>query len=680
MPHRSLRALLLAAVALSRASNVFAAGEMKTLVGAFADPKLGGPCVAVRDGKLAHADLEIALGTGVACPVLAGEAKIGWFYSGTASFRYLSRDRIEYPVLRFNAKSEGRVEVKDVDGGSLAVTGSARTVFFAASSGALPALAGADTEAPVSAFQKHRTAFARYGGLSTPHLFAAAALDRWTTPAVRVELGEGDGPLLYTFEPTDERSESLEILGEYVTSDREVRRELRSTILSEQPIARDRRVPVPAPFSVTAVDYELTASGGDSVAIQARTTIVPARDGIRVLRFELPGRILTSSGPGESSERTYRVASVTDGKGGPLDFDQARGYVIVDLARSLAKGEAPDVVFHVEGNYLVRPNGDNYWILEGAEIFPQPERSGAQYTSHGLIRVKKPFRAFASGTTVRRAEDGEDNVVEVRSDLPTDLLAVVAGKYSSSEETRDGLTVRVSTYAAKNPRSQTQLTELAFGMIRHFERFLGPFPNSEFNIVQVNDLGWGQAPLGVMLITNEAFDLLLPEDLKQIYTEGINERFAHEIAHQWWGHAVRVPNPNERWLSESFAEYCAGLMVKRAQGKGRLDNLKASWKVRGKEASHVAPIALADRITFRDIPTYESYRVGLLYAKGPWLLSRLNDEIGDEKFLTFLKSYQKTLRGKCGSTTLAIELLRVLTGKDYGPFFEANFWGTGMPN
>ena len=87
-----------------------------------------------------------------------------------------------------------------------------------------------------------------------------------------------------------------------------------------------------------------------------------------------------------------------------------------------------------------------------------------------------------------------------------------------------------------------------------------------------------------------------------------------------------------------------------------------------------------DRGSSRDDRTHFEHRFGLLYAKGPWLLSRLHDEIGDEKFLSFLKSYQKTLRGKCGSTKLAGDLLRVMTGKDYTPFFDANFWGTGMPN
>jgi len=673
------RALALA-LTLPLASISFAGDGLTTVVGALADPKLGAPCLSAHDAKLAHADLEVTLVIGKVCPVLAGETKIGWFFAGNATFRYVSRERIEQPVLHYNAKVEGRVAVKDLEGGSAALTGTVGTVFFAASGGTLPEMAGEPADAPREAFEKHRASFARYAELSMPHLFAQAKLDGWAAPAVRVELDGGDGPLAYTFEPTDARSESLELLASYATSDRHVRKEFRATALSDQPIGRDRREPTPPPFAVMAVDYQLTAAGGDTVVVTARMTVVPVRAGLRVARFDLPGRILVWTGPGESTARTYRVASVTGGAGEALEFDQGIEDVIVDLGRVSPPGRPVDIEFRIEGNFLVRPNGDNYWILVGEELFPQPEWAGAQYTTHGVIRVKKPLVAFASGKTVKREDSGEDNVLEVRSELPSPFPSVIAGKYTSSEDTRDGLTLRVATYAMPNARSQAQLTELAFAMIRHLERFLGPFPVSELNVVQVNDLGWGMAPQGMMLITNEAFDRLLPADLAQWYTEGINERFAHEIAHQWWGNAVRPHDADETWLSESFAEYSAGLMVKKAQGKGAFDDMKASWKFRSKESTKVAPIALTYRISRRDHATVFDHRMGLWYSKGPWLLSRLHDEIGDEKFLTFLKSYQKSLRGKAGSTKLVAELLRVLTGKDYAPFFDANFWGTGMPN
>ena len=54
-------------------------------------------------------------------------------------------------------------------------------------------------------------------------------------------------------------------------------------------------------------------------------------------------------------------------------------------------------------------------------------------------------------------------------------------------------------------------------------------------------------------------------------------------------------------------------------------------------------------------------------------------ELGDETFLTFLKSYQKSFAWKFGTTKHVAGLLQYLTKKDYGPFFEKYYWGTAMP-
>ena len=680
LSRRGLRAGVLTVLPVVLFCRVARGGdELANLVTALETQQASSSCLAITQGSLSSGSLQILLSQGTACPLVVGETKLGWFYVGDAKFRYTSRDRIEQPLLRYNVKEEGHLELEDVSGGQTRISGTARTVLFATTSGTPPSLTGSAGEPVSEALEKHRETFRRDDAVSTAHTLAAAMLDQGPSATVRVELDGGDGTLRYTFDPIDSRSEILEYLGKYSTTDGQLRKMLRATALSVQPISRDRRVAVPPPFAMTAVDYELTSTGGDTVAVTARARVVALRDALRVLPFEVPGPILVRSGPGDSSARSHRVVSVKDGAGTALPFVRENRSLLVDLGRPAAKGTEIEIAFRIEGDYLVRPGGDNYWILEGEDLFPQPPWAGRQYTTHGVIRVKKPFVPVASGTTVRRAEEGDDNVLEVRSDVPSALTAVIAGKYEFQELVRDGLTIRVATYGGRNAQVQTQLSELAFGMIKHMERFLGPFPVPELDIVQVNDLGWGQAPLGMMLITNEAFDRLLPKDLAQIFLKGINERFAHEIAHQWWGHAVRWPDDEENWLSESFAEYCAGLMVKRAQGKGEFDNLKATWRTRGKAATRVAPVALANLISSRDRATYREYRSGLLYAKGPWLLAHIHDEIGDDKFLMFLKSYQKTLRGKWGSTMLVADLLRAITGKDYAPFFDANFWGTGMP-
>jgi aminopeptidase N len=166
----------------------------------------------------------------------------------------------------------------------------------------------------------------------------------------------------------------------------------------------------------------------------------------------------------------------------------------------------------------------------------------------------------------------------------------------------------------------------------------------------------------------------------QLFSQGVNHRFAHEIAHQYWGTVVKSPSWEEQWLEEAFAEYCAALFIRDAKGKGDYEMLVAGWKSRAKLANDVAPIPLANRV---EVPSDREmefrYRTGLLYGKGPYLLSVLHKQVGEESFLTFLKSYQKTFRWKFGSTKHVEGLLGFLTKKDFKPFFDANYWGMGLP-
>ena len=122
-----------------------------------------------------------------------------------------------------------------------------------------------------------------------------------------------------------------------------------------------------------------------------------------------------------------------------------------------------------------------------------------------------------------------------------------------------------------------QLSDLAFSIIEYYEQFLGPFPFPEFDILEINDWGFGQAPPGVMFITKEAFNPLMGED-EPALLQGINERFAHEIAHQYWAHVVKMPSLQEQWLTESFAEYSAALFLKQFKGNSTYNSLVNHWK------------------------------------------------------------------------------------------------------
>ena len=280
---------------------------------------------------------------------------------------------------------------------------------------------------------------------------------------------------------------------------------------------------------------------------------------------------------------------------------------------------------------------------------------------------------------MRRETEGDWNVLEAKLDQPVGYIAILAGKYQFDEETKNGLTVRVASFIVKNAEAYKSLRSIAFAAAEIYPRFLGPFPFDELTIIERNDLGWGQAPAGLVFITKEAFTPKQEEANE--YVVGVNRRIAHELAHMYWGSAVKAETIEDVWIQEAFAEYSSALFMKDAGRPGDYTKALANWKADTKDSNNVTNIPMSNYL-FNEGDPLDSFitRNNLVYGKGALLLAALHRELGDEAFLTFLKSYQKSFKGKYGNTAQAMGLLQFLTKKDYAPFFEQYYYGTGIPD
>jgi Aminopeptidase N len=160
----------------------------------------------------------------------------------------------------------------------------------------------------------------------------------------------------------------------------------------------------------------------------------------------------------------------------------------------------------------------------------------------------------------------------------------------------------------------------------------------------------------------------------------VNERFAHELSHQWWGNGVRLPDLSEQWLSESFAEYCSAFFIRQAAGKQAYDLYLTRWRSRAAQTKETVPLLLAHRLRAKnDQIQAGNLRTWMLYDRGPLVLAAIHREIGDEAFLTFLSSVQSTLGGKVGTTKRVEEVLEAVTRRDWTPFFDRFVRGTEIP-
>ena len=404
--------------------------------------------------------------------------------------------------------------------------------------------------------------------------------------------------------------------------------------------------------------------------------LVPIGRPLSVLRLNLDSTIYTTFG-GNLARRAERLRQVTDEAGRALEFVHGYDETLIQLAEPAAPERPIKLKFEIDGDFLVSPAGDSYWELGVHDWFPQPSLAGQLYTFHALVRVKKPFVPFAPGKTIRRTTEGDENVLETRVDKPICFAVILAGRYTIYEEVKGGVTIRVATYALDNPRAVKQLANLTGSIIQYYEEFLGPFPLPEFNIIEINDIGWGQAPPGTMFITKEAFNPIMTAHTGQGGSRGVNARFAHEIAHQYWGTVVKMPSLEEQWLTESFADYSAALFMKAYKNEAEYKAIVSEWRGLSSWAdADEIPISLANSAA--GLNRFD-LRYGLLYNKGPALLYALHKELGDEAFFTFLKSYQKSFAWKFGTTKMVAGLLQYMTKKDYMPFFDKYYWGTEMP-
>jgi hypothetical protein len=540
----------------------------------------------------------------------------------------------------------------------------------------LPALAGDAGPALDQAFAAHRDTFSREKEEDAAFLFIKQKIDAPTTPVVHAQFKGGTETAAYTYDPLITRSEKLYSLHKTrETSIREYQQALWPVVLSEQLVGQTRRQFIEPAYLLFDLTYTLVASEKNDATLNVVETIVPRTRPQRVFLFNQFDMVYDNN----RNARHYNVRSVTDESGKELSYVHRNDRLLIGLPQAAPENTPFKLKFDIAGDFLIRPSGDSYWELGTAPWFPQPELNGQYYTIHSTVKVKKPYVAFAPGQTVSRREEGDYNVIENKIDKPVQFAVVLAGRYFYEEETQNGLTIRVASYAGKNSRAMKQLTNLAFKIIEFYEPFLGPFPFNEFNIIEINQFGYGQAPPATMFITKEAFNPV-GADINEIFSQGINHRFAHEIAHQYWGHVVKMGSAEEQWVTESFAEYSSSFVVKQLKGKNQYKAMENTWKANANDATKASSIAMANRLRdYSDNRTAFIDRTHLVYDKGAYVLAMLHKEIGDDMFLSFLRNFQARYAWKYATTQDMVTLLQQLTKKDFTTFFEQNFWGTGMP-
>ncbi len=621
---------------------------------------------------------QLRLAEGQVLPLMDGDREVGVYFKGTGVFTLPIDQEDEIPVVRFNIASNTKVKPR-WEGRSLFLDISVREFNLLYEGLQLPPFGPANPQPGESLSQALSAFRAKYlapGWRNRNHTILAARHNLPAQAAWYMNFVGDQGLWEFVRDPWTMRSEQLWFgrprstrEGKWLTNIL-VMAPVSTRVLGSQP-----RHPVNPPFIMRHVDLDLVAHANETCTYVATETFVPQSSGMKVMSLSLIDTILV---PNTGVDRHLKLLNVTQ-DGRKLNFNHQENELLIELSSPSVLGDSIKLRFEVEGDFLIQPNELTCWELGDEPWLPSTQMEGMRFTASSKIRSEKPFFPLASGQTLNRREEGAFHVLETRVDQPSSDFFIVAGKYILEEMSRDGITVRVASYAHKSS-SDRKLATLALDIIKFYEPMLGPFPVKELNIVQRNSYGSGQAPSGFLFITNEAFNPLLGV-YNRWFSYGINQRYAHEIAHQYWGDQVMIASDEENWISEAFAQYCSALVIRSGRGESEFKRLMVNWTSEAQAQATLATIPTVRRV--QDLDNYQNthrIRWGLLYGKGAILLYKIHTEIGDQAFATLMRSFQTSLKGRPGTTQDLIILLKMITKKDYTDFFEKYLYGTAMPS
>lgn len=672
--------LILAIVGLTSlgiAADGPASVSLHKQVATYSEQPTLGAAFTVQDWSLPMGRMTFTMTSGTVAPMVSSGRMLGFHFKGKGSFRYRSEEPLERAALVSNYKQNiGGINTKailtEVDGQQiLTVEVKSFTLWQEGLIQVLPS--GAPAEPPSDSFTRDWAFFKRDGLGDRGHDFAAHLANTPGRGLARAEITGEDSPFIYTLDQGGSQREKLwSIAGPYRPA---VYDGLRRVLLSDQPIGWTWKAPLSPLLNLTAVDIDMKASLG-SADLKVTETLVAGDEGLTILSMNLYNVVDPTYKLGN-----YHVSKVLDAEGRSLPFHHRNNTILVQLEQPHPAGEPFKLTFEYGGPILLRPGGDSYWELGVEPWFPQPEMDGQAYTVHALIQTPKEDVPVAPGKTIRRSLSDSGNLLEVRIDKPVQFFSMFAGAYSFTEEAKDGLMIRVAAYGNQGGGMQKRLIDIARQTIGFYEDLFEKFPFEEFNIIQVNAFGYGQAPPGMMIITNEAFNGKV-DDFSALFTKGINQRFAHEIAHQYWGHLVKMATPEEQWITESFANYASALAMRsmKNQGTSAFEGMLSRWRNQASAYASAGTIPFANRLRWIENPRGSFLaRTSLLYEKGALILEALHKEMGDKNFALFMKSIIANFRWKPANTPSVEQIANMAGRKDFGPLFRDCYWGTQMP-
>jgi len=485
---------------------------------------------------------------------------------------------------------------------------------------------------------------------------------------------------------------------------------LKSEYLNHNASSReDRRL-----FATHGYKIETVISKNDHLTSTATVTFEPLVAGERVLKFGLLPNL--------------RVTRVNDEQGQDLYFIQESrkedGSFYAILSKSPETGKEYSITVEYAGDKVLADAGNgSFYVSARSSWYPNLNGFGERSLYDLTYKVPRKYKVVSVGKLQAESVEHDFAVTHWTTPVPVAVAGFNYGDYKKIELPADKIGYRIAGYYltevpnALFPYSQGaflqnmapgDMTEYALEQTRAqlqvCSYYFGKSPYDDIYITEQPNFSFGQSwpnlvylPISAYLDSTQRW--LLFGHINNKFTGFVQEVTPHEVAHQWWGHAVGWASYHDQWLSEGFAEFSAGLFLQEAMGKDwRKDYLEFWERLRqrilekntyGVAPNDAGPLWMGLRLIS---PRTENAYQNVTYPKGAYILQMLRSMMystqdGDKAFIAMMHDFVDTHRERAASTESfkAVAEKHMTKAMDLGEnghldwFFNEWVYGTQVP-
>ena len=324
------------------------------------------------------------------------------------------------------------------------------------------------------------------------------------------------------------------------------------------------------PIRIEHQQLDTTIEKNANLSGKATTTFVSPINGLRVVPFDV--------------FRTLRVQSVT-ADGQPLPFIQEdknddADFAVICRSRSRRVRSIRSQRYIAEKRRWSNEGGGNYYPVSRENWYPNnPGASLGEYALYDMtFRIPKGMKMAATGELVSESNDGGQNVSVWKSEAPQTVAGFNFGRFKMEEVELTKPEYLVQSLANQDPPDwvenlrratsgdalPSQGSHLGAGVslgtmnttllnkkalaegelaVELYTDYFGPSLFKHLQITQQTDCRYGQSwPELVWIPMCNFFDTTVRHQLGMDFGDRGYWKVVtpHEVAHQWWGHTVRL--------------------------------------------------------------------------------------------------------------------------------------------